>query len=213
MSYLGQQTRRLSDLHLCGEYANFTIHFQPTGFHRLFGIPMSELADQAIPAETVLGRAVNDLQEQLQEADNLSERVRLAEHFLLPGVRRAASIHPIAWAAQSILACHGLVSLDELRTASGLSLRQMERQFDRCVGVTPKRFARIVRFQRAVTLGRIYGEGNWSRIAAEAGYFDQMHLIKDFRAFSGQTPTLLQQAVRASESWNPPRAGNEVNDV
>jgi AraC-like DNA-binding protein len=47
---------------------------------------------------------------------------------------------------------------------------------------------------------------NWTRIAAEAGYFDQMHLIKDFRELSGQTPTLLHQAVRATESWNPLRA-------
>ncbi len=203
---LGQQTRRLSDLHLQGNYAVFTINFQPTGFHRLFGVSMSELSDTAIPADAILGDSVNALQEQLAHAGSLVERVELTERFLLPKVMKATSFPPIVWAADSILCGHGRVSLDALRRESGLGLRQFERQFDRYVGVTPKRFARIARFQRAVTLGRLYGEGNWTRIAAEAGYFDQMHLIKDFWELSGQTPTLLHQAVRATESWNPLRA-------
>ena len=205
VALLGQQTRRLSDLHLQGDYAVFTINFQPTGFYRLFGFPMSELADQAIAAEAILGNAVNQLHEQLQQAANLSERVRLTEQFLLRKARQGTPIQPAAWVAQSILSSHGLLSLDDLWTASGLSLRQLERQFDCYVGVAPKRYARIVRFQHALTLGRRYGERNWAQIAAEAGYFDQRHLIKDFREFAGQTPILLQKAVRAAEFWHPLR--------
>lgn len=200
---LGQQTRRLSDLHLQGDYAVFTIKFQPTGFHRLFGIPMCELTDQAIAAEAVIGSAVHELHEQLEQSISLSERVDWAEKFLRPRAMQAPQILPVAWMAQALLTSHGLSGLDTLQIASGLSLRQLERQFSHSVGVPPKRYARIIRFQRAVTLGQLYGEGSWAQIAAEAGYFDQMHLIKDFYALASQTPTHLHQAIRATESWDP----------
>lgn len=199
---LGQQTRRLADLYLLGDYAVFTIHFHPTGFHQLFGVSMSELTDQAIAAEAVLGKAITTLHERLQHATSLSERVVLAERFLLKKAREAAPTQPVAWAVQELLTHRGLVSLKELQAASGLGQRQLERQFERVVGVTPKRFARVLRFQHALALEKVYGERSWAQIATEAGYFDQTHLIKDFRALSGQTPTLLHRALRASASWS-----------
>lgn len=199
---LGQQTRRLADLHLLGDYAVFTIHFQPTGFHQLFGVPMAELTDQAISAEAILGKAITTLHERLQQATSLAERVALAEQFLRQKALGATATLPIAWVAQELLTRRGLVSLKELQAASGLGQRQLERQFERMVGVTPKRFARVLRFQHALALGAACGEGSWAQIAAEAGYFDQTHLIKDFRVLSGQTPTRLHQALRVSASWS-----------
>ena len=78
--------------------------------------------------------------------------------------------------------------IDELAGRLGLSGRQLELRFKERVGIGPKLLARMVRFQRIFQALEARASRRWGRVAAECGYYDQAHLIRDFRQFTGQTP-------------------------
>jgi AraC-like DNA-binding protein len=196
---VGRQAQRNVDLLATGIVVTFTIHFQPTGFYRLFHIPLPELTNLTPDAVDVVGPEITILYEQLHQAGTLQEMVRLAETFLLQKMGRSQPFHPVQTAAAALVDHHGLLNLAALVSASHLSRRQFERTFTEQVGVPPKLFSRIVRFTHA--LERKYREPHrsWTDIAYEAGYYDQMHLIHDCRAFTGETPSALLQ------TWVPCR--------
>ena len=89
--------------------------------------------------------------------------------------------------------CAGRVSVAELACAVGLSTRQLERAFRERVGLGPKTFLRLVRFQRALALLRRPG-ASLAAIAARCGYFDQAHLVRDFREFAHESPGRFRAA-------------------
>src|SRR5206468_2173450 len=96
-------------------------------------------------------------------------------------------------AVDAIIRSGGRVSIESVAEMSGVSRQHLARAFAHHVGVTPKTFARVMRFRRAMELGK---RQLWAEVAAELGYFDQSHLIADFREFAGETPVpfFLSQA-------------------
>jgi AraC-like DNA-binding protein len=88
-------------------------------------------------------------------------------------------------AVDAILRSGGRATIDRVAAAAGVSRQHLARAFAYHVGVSPKTFARVMRFRRALELA---GGHNWDDLAAELGYFDQSHLIADFREFAGTTP-------------------------
>lgn len=94
-----------------------------------------------------------------------------------------------------MLRCHGQVRIGRLANSVGLSVRQFERRFIQQVGVRPKLYARIARFEAALDSRARSGTKSWTEVAHEFGYHDQMHLVHDFEQFSGETPTNLLTEV------------------
>src|SRR5947207_13691632 len=101
----------------------------------------------------------------------------------------------VSAAANEILLHHGQVHIGGLAAWAGLSLRQFERRFTEQVGVRPKLYARIARFEAALDSRARSQEKSWTEVAHAFGYYDQMHLIHDFERFSGETPTKLLTEV------------------
>ena len=93
-----------------------------------------------------------------------------------------------------IEAAGGALGLRELEASTGLSARQVERKFARHLGVGPKAFARIIRFKAVERAAAGPGRQDWARLAADLGFADQSHLVREFRAFSGLTPTEYRRA-------------------
>ncbi len=97
---------------------------------------------------------------------------------------------------------HGSVPIGALADEVGWSRRHLVAKFRQQVGLPPKTFARIVRFQHL--LSRLTAEANWTRLAAECGYYDQAHMNRDFREFAGTTPTdYLTRVTSVQYSWVP----------
>lgn len=190
---VGRQTQRKADVIASGNVVTFTIHFQPTGFYHLFQIPLSEMTNLTLDGRDVIGTEVGLLYEQLCQVDSFQAMVDLAEAFLLKKMRNSHLIHPVQAAAIAILHQRGSTNLSALVSASHLSLRQFERSFTEQVGVPPKLFSRIVRFTHALECKHREPHRRWADIAYEAGYSDQMHLIRDCRAFAEETPSELVQ--------------------
>lgn len=153
--------------------------------------PAGELTDRIVAIEDLWGGTGRELEAQLGEARGDAQRIAILETALLRKMearRNGTSSLDVAGLAALALQRGGLVSVDGLAEAAGVSRQHLTRVFREDVGVTPKLYCRLARFHAALAyVGR--GRGlDWAEIAAEAGYADQSHMIAEFREFSGRTP-------------------------
>jgi AraC-like DNA-binding protein len=185
---VGPQTRRRADLWMGNRWRSFAIHFQPAGFLRLFHAPVSAFTDQAFDSSDVLGSEIACLRDALLEAPSPRAIVQTAETFLQRRLAVATPAHPTARAANAILDSHGRLSVADAIRHTGLSPRQFERCFLEQMGMAPKRYARVARLNFVLKLKQQRPRWNWAQISQEAGYFDQTHLNKDFKAMLGLSP-------------------------
>jgi AraC-like DNA-binding protein len=189
VTVVGPQTHSRTGLSVFGRFDNFTIHFQPSGFNRLFGIPMTELTDAAYDAHAVIGPELSMFEHELDDTPGFAERIHVIEQHLIRLLGCHGRPDPVAIAANNLFASDGIRSISAMATDSGLSLRQLERRFLAQVGVPPKLYARITRFNAALDHKLRYPGRAWSRIASDQDYYDQMHLVHDCRAFTGESPS------------------------
>lgn len=188
---VGMQTRGQIQLELQGSIECFVILFQPAGFHQLFATPMHELTDRNSAARAVLGAAVSDLEAKLQDCLSFEQQVTVADDFLTRCLANARDRDGISTAALEILRQPGQVSISTLAQQTGYSIRQFERCFLRQLGITPKLFARIARFEAALDHKARWTGKSWTEVAHTMGYHDQMHMVHDFADFCRETPTRI----------------------
>jgi AraC-like DNA-binding protein len=167
------------------------VHFRPAGASALLGLPAGELADAHVALESLWGRSAVELADRLRAARGAVERFRLLEAALLARLPRADTGHravPLALAELERDGGH----VREIAARLGLSHRRLIEVFRREIGMTPKRFARVRRFRRALAAMR-GAPVDWAGLAAAHGYCDQSHLIRDVMAFSGFSPVDLRR--------------------
>jgi AraC-like DNA-binding protein len=166
------------------------VRLRAGGAWPFLGIPLREFTDQVLELETIFGREMEDLRDQLGEASDDDSRFDLLEAWL---VRRARSrTHPtrsVSYALRMIQNGLDAVPIGKIADTIGISHKHLLREFDRCVGLTPKLFARLCAFQRVIRSVGQKAEVDWAGTAATCGYHDQAHLIHEFRAFSGLKPS------------------------
>ena len=189
VTVVGPQTQARPGLSVCGRIDQFTIHFQPSGFNRLFRIPMTKLTDAAHDAYAVIGPEFPGLEHELGDAPGFAERIQIIEERLIRMVTCDGTRAPVAIAANCLFANNGIDRVSAMATGSGLSPRQFERRFLEQVGVPPKLYARIVRFNAALDHKLRSPSRAWSRIANDHDFYDQMHLVHDCTAFTGESPS------------------------
>lgn len=191
ISLVGAHTFPCASLRLPGGVESFAIFLQPIAVRLLFGLPPLHLADRSFFATDVLGPGLEHLWSRLAGASGFEERVGLAELFLLGRLPQVAERTTIARVAMVAFRGQGRIRVDQMARGVALSTRQFERQFERELGMPPKLFARIARFQGALDAKLVAPGRTWLDIAHGTGYFDQMHLIRDFRRLSGMGPSGL----------------------
>jgi AraC-like DNA-binding protein len=189
VTVVGPQTHSGAGLSVIGRIDNFTIHFQPSGFSRLFGIPMTELTDAVCDAHAVIGPAISALEHELGDTPGFADRIQLVEKRLILRLGFDRRPDPVALAANSLFSSNGIDRVSAMASESGLSVRQFERRFLAQVGVPPKLYARIIRFNAALDHKLRCPGCAWSRIATDQDYYDQMHLVHDCLAFTGESPS------------------------
>ena len=171
-----------------GVVRSVVLPFKPGWSAPLLGVAANALTDQIVSLEDLWGLAGGDLCGEFLAARSLPDALdRLAHAF-------AARTHRTFEPASARLARHAvrLLEGDEVRVKSvaerlGVTARHLRRAFTESVGIGPKEFARTVRLQRAVRTATATSN-DWAQIAADAGYYDQAHLIADFRELVGLTP-------------------------
>lgn len=172
------------------------VGFHPGGLYRLLGISMSEMIDESYDAADVFGNEMIDVNDQLQEAGNVNEIHTIIEKFLLQKVKTLKKALPFDQALLELLKANGNISVDQVASRACLSVRQFERVSKDRIGMSPKFFSRLIRFSKAYRMRENSAQLNWTSIAHECGYFDQMHFIRDFKEFAGVAPGILERELQ-----------------
>jgi AraC-like DNA-binding protein len=165
------------------------VRFRPGGAPALLGVGADALLDLRVPAAEVWGPGAERLEDAVAGAGRPEERGALLRDWLGQGVARGSSPDPLVAAA--VAGLQGAEPVAALADRLGVGQRHLRRRFTAEVGYGPKRFARVVRLQRALAIAASGGARGWSEVAFAAGYADQSHLVNDCRALAGVPPTLL----------------------
>jgi AraC-like DNA-binding protein len=182
---------------LAGHVDYIAARFLPGGFLHFLGDSMSNLTDHIFPLDMLSGREGHNLVERLVSRNRIEERIRLLEVYftrLLSENNKSDSV--VRGALGVILEKHGNIRISDLAGIAGSSERQLHRKFDRWVGVGPKTFCKIIRFQNVC---RMLGSGPKHGVlsaALDAGYYDQSHFIHEFSSLYGLRPIEFLQCKK-----------------
>jgi AraC-like DNA-binding protein len=174
-----------------GRVDAFTIVFQPGGIFRLLSVPAEKLTNEDFDGEVVLGRRFGELERRMGDVSLFADRVRIANEYLSARLPAHESVGPIAHTAAEVLMNPGCVRVPDLDHAAGLGIRQFERRFRCEIGIWPKLYARIARFEAALRRKAAAPAMQWTDVAHALGYHDQMHMVHDFNRLSGDSPTAI----------------------
>lgn len=181
------------------------VKFRPGGAYPFLAAPASAVRDQLVSLDELWGRDGATLRDRLLSAGPPARQVRAIEAVLV--ARAAGSAAPDPAVAVAAAALDQGATVADVGDRLGWTRRRLARRFEERVGLTPKRFARVRRFQRllgAVAAGDRYGRApDWARLAREHGYHDQAHMIHEFRAFAGLSPTAYRPRSAAAQNHVP----------
>ncbi len=165
------------------------VHFRPGGVFPFLGVPAGEVSDLTLSLDALWGIRAAELQERILGQQTLEAKLLELERALLPAALRATP-HPAVAYALSRWSQRPTQTVVELAEAVGLSQRHFIACFRNEVGLSPKRFCRVRRFQQVIDLVHEKAAPDWADVAVTCGYFDQSHLTHEFRELSGFTPAV-----------------------
>lgn len=165
------------------------VHFKPGGAFRFFGAALGELANNHFPLEALWGRSAVELRERLCSAATPQKRFHILEDALKARLPSAAE-HPAVLLAMNVFGPAGIGdSVRNVANRVGLSQRRFIQVFTEHIGLKPKLFCRVLRFNHALDAVDRAAALDWRQIALNCGYCDQSHLIRDFQEFCGFSPS------------------------
>lgn len=188
VALIGQHTH-VTHRYVGKHFLVLQIIFQPGALYRLTGMPLQHISNQYLNANDLNLGNLDDVREQLYFARDYQEMVGVASQFMMQLIKKVRKdAQPIDKICEIVQSGHGNWTLDKLARSSCYSIRAFERNFQDRVGVNPKTFQKIVRFDTAFRLRNIDPNRSWASIAYEAGYHDYQHLAKDYQTFTGMLP-------------------------
>jgi AraC-like DNA-binding protein len=186
------------------------VHFKPWGMSPFVDLPATELRDRWMPVDVVWQRSLDRIRNQVGDIASATEALRVLEGELRSRLAEApGGLHLVQHTGGQLATFHGAVSVGALADAAGVSGTHLATQFKSHIGVTPKAVARIYRFTRLILSVDTRHPVDWSQLAQTAGYYDQAHFSREFKNFTGHTPTdylALRRRFPAEQGF-PPDSG------
>jgi methylphosphotriester-DNA--protein-cysteine methyltransferase len=167
----------------------FNIHFRADGAYPFFRMPLTGIRDRVVELDCVIGNAAHDFRDALLAAATPAAKFRVASQRLLAMARMAPAAEPVVqYAVDRIDGRPDRARIADITSRTGYTHKHFVHLFEKHTGLTPKYYARIMKFQ--LVLGSIERSGavDWPQLAIECGYYDQSHFINEFRRFSGINP-------------------------
>ena len=176
------------------------VRFRPGAARIFLGVPLCELSDQVLPIEDFWGDDGARMREQLAGTENLGVQLHILEHALLARFARGSSsgnaaTHVVCRAARVLERARELPTVAFLAYQLGISERGLRRAFNDAAGIAPKTYLRILRFRSALQVAQASSAPRWSAVAVGAGYYDQAHMIDEFRNLVSATPMKLLEEI------------------
>ncbi|MEO8854684.1 MAG: helix-turn-helix domain-containing protein [Ginsengibacter sp.] len=186
---IGQQDE-VSNRFVGKDFLVIQIVFRPGALFRLTGIPSHQLNNCYLDAEIFFSKDIKEVNDKLNDASNFNEMIVVIEAFLLNQINRGVKeFHRLDHLSNRILQSNENLNIESLARELCLSLRQYERKFIERMGISPRYFNKIVRFENAFRMKNKQPHLDWLTIAIHCGFYDYQHLVKDYKKFTSQTPT------------------------
>ena len=191
-SILNGHQKSYYDIVVSGKLSMFSISFQPHGAKMFFDVPSNEFSDKNVPLKYLVKDTIAELEHNLYEANSFEGKIGIVEKFLMNQLRinfKEYEINRISHSIALINHAKGMISIDALYSASFLSRKQYERTFLTYIGTSPKQFLRTIRFQNTLYEKQKNLNISLTELAYNCGYYDQSHMIYDYKLLSGKTPS------------------------
>ncbi|TXS54177.1 helix-turn-helix domain-containing protein [Streptomyces sp. t39] len=183
-------------IHHDGRQQGVQVSLTPLGARAVYGMPAAALAHRLVPLDDLLGALGGELADRLRAATTWAARFAALDELLMRAVGRAAGGDPasrvrpeVAQAWRRLVAARGRTQVGTVAAELGWSRRYLTERFRGEVGLSPKTFARVLRFEHAHELATSPDPLPWAEVATASGYADQAHLVRDWREFTGRSPT------------------------
>ncbi|WP_052848175.1 helix-turn-helix domain-containing protein [Streptomyces avicenniae] len=187
-------------IHHDGRQRGVQVALTPLGARAVYGMPAAALAHRLVPLDELLGALGVELVDRLRAVTTWAGRFAVLDEVLLRAVGRDAGGAPlprvrpeVAEAWRRLVAARGRVQVGAVAAELGWSRRYLTERFRGEVGLSPKTFARVLRFEHAHQLATAHAPLPWTDVAAVSGYADQAHLVRDWREFTGRSPTVWRR--------------------
>lgn len=187
--FLSGQEKSFDDLEYTGQINMISVVFRPVGVRAFFNFPVNKINNLRVTANDLEDKELIELECSLVNTENDQLCILLIEQFLLKRLFHLAGHNLKRINATIQLINSGQTDVALLAGAACLSTKQFQRIFSEYVGSNPKEFSRTIRFQRALHFLEVHPQTSFTALAYECGYFDQSHLIKEFKILSGYTPS------------------------
>lgn len=188
-AFLCGQEKTFSDLKYDGNINMISIVFRPAGVKAFFNLPINRTAGLQLTAGDMEDKELSELEHSITSTEEDHKCILLIERFLLRRLTQLAQHNIIRIETAIRMINSGQTDIAKIADATCLSTKQFNRVFSENIGTSPKEYTRIIRFQRTLNLLEKDPHLSFTSLACDCGYFDQSHMIKDFKTFSGYTPS------------------------
>lgn len=203
----GQQTE-VTKRYVGNNFLLIQVVFKPGGLYKITGIPSNLLTNQYIDAETVFSMEIKSVNEKINECKSFPQMIAVVESFLLHEMKKKSyTLNPLDIATSNLFSSSMIPTVDALAKESYQSTRNFERHFVQRMGVSPKYFLKVLRFEKAFRMKNLNPELDWLSIALDCGFYDHQHLVKDYKSLTGYSPNLFHEI----EANGPDRVFGEVD--
>jgi len=186
----GQQTSYY-DLSLSGKTGMILIVFKPHGVKSFFNFPINELLNENLSLQDLTKNEAIELEDKLFNSKNNKQRITHLENFLTKRLILNRDFERIEHAIKIIENSNGQIKTQVLAQEVCLGIKQFERTFSKHIGIHPKKFICIVRFQNVIQMKKKYNNAKMYQLAFDNGYYDQSHFINDFKNLTGLAPRIF----------------------
>ncbi len=181
-----------------GIYHTFLIQFKANGFNKIFSMPVAGFINKIFYLDDAFGAEARYLNEALQHAKDIEQMACIADKFLLHFLSLQKAYNNlydgITFVSNELFTSTPMLSIEQYAYKANMSVRNFGRRFTEQTGVSPKLYCRLLRFNNAINAKLKKPQTNWTSIAYEFGYYDQMHMVKDFQEFANLNPSVLFQS-------------------
>lgn len=190
---LAGQLKTFFYLQNTGATGSVAVKLKPAALTQLFGLSMDQYVDKIVDLDSFSNPKLKQLKKHVLTYLNHGSHIQ--EHFIKPmlddcftALIQNAAENPLKAPLDLIFSSHGLVTVAEMVAVAGVGERQLERLFKKYIGLSPKYYARIIRFNYIFKLIKSKKD-SWAAIVYQSGYYDQSHFIQNFKAFTGEDPS------------------------
>lgn len=166
------------------------VHFSPGGCYPFIDLPVSELNNITVEVDSVWGNEIHSIRDAILNETSIDKKFSILEnYFMLKGKDRMENHALVHYSVKQLVQNPQMWTIKRLSDKTGVTPKHLITLFKKYVGLSPKMFSRVYKFQKVIHLIEQQKKVDWASLAYECGYFDQAHFIKEFRDFSGINPS------------------------